>query len=201
MGSRETDSLLERLAPSPDSGDAPRFLVQPSIGAALPVLREIVAMHSAVSHPLAWLHASAKAMELLHVTLRDKSMLLDGGERRFRLTSRDRHLLGQAREILGREFVDPPSLSALARRIGLNTSKLCFGFRHEYGETTSEFVRRQRLAHAKTLLQETELQVREVARRCGYQHHSTFTAAFVRTFGMSPKGMRRIAEAARRTAA
>jgi hypothetical protein len=94
MGSRETDSLLERLAPSPDSGDAPRFLVQPSIGAALPVLREIVAMHSAVSHPLAWLHASAKAMELLHVTLRDKSMLLDGGERRFRLTSRDRHLLG-----------------------------------------------------------------------------------------------------------
>jgi AraC-like DNA-binding protein len=189
IGSTAVDGLLEHLSSRSDRR-TPGFVIQPSLGCAAPVLRDILKLQSPQVDPLVWLQASTKAHELLYVTLRDARTLAGVPQERVRLTSRDRRLLQTAREILTREFVEPPPLGVLARRVGLNASKLCFGFRREFGETTSEFVRRLRLGHAKTLLEQTDLQIREVARRSGYQHHSTFTAAFVRDFGVSPKQVR-----------
>jgi hypothetical protein len=60
-----------------------------------------------------------------------------------------------------------------------------------FGETTAEFVRRQRLEFAQELLRSSELQVQQIARRAGYAHHGSFTAAFTRQFGHSPKKVSR----------
>ena len=79
----------------------------------------------------------------------------------------------------------------LARRAGMNYSKLCSGFHQLFGETTAEFVRRQRLEFAHELLRTTDLQVQQIAQRAGYAHHGSFTAAFTRLFGYSPKKARR----------
>ena len=77
----------------------------------------------------------------------------------------------------------------------MNSSKLCSGFRQVFGETTAEFVRRQRLEFAHELLRSSELQVQQIARRAGYAHHGSFTAAFTRQFGYSPKKVSRATSA------
>ena len=169
-------------------GDAPRFRVNPQIGATVPILRDIVGAQR--DAPLHWLYTSAKANELLYTTLSNVGCFAETAPR-IRLTARDRQQLRMVRDSLAAECTSPPSLHVLARRAGMNNSKLCFGFRLMFGESTSEFVRRRRLEFAHELLRLSDLQVQQVAQRAGYAHHGSFTAAFTRQFGHAPKEVRR----------
>jgi AraC-like DNA-binding protein len=189
IGGADAAALLEGLAAGESSLGSPRFQVSSQIGALLPVLKEIVRIER--RDPLDWLLAVAKAHELLHASLRNAGALRAEPTVAPRLSARDRHLLALARDVLAQEFVTPPGLAALARRVGMSATRLSSGFGAEFGETMSEFVRRRRFEVARELLASSDLQVREVARRVGYQHHSTFTAAFTRHFGVAPKRLRR----------
>jgi AraC-like DNA-binding protein len=163
----------------------PRYRAGPHIGATIPLLRDIVRANP--DDPLHWLYACAKANELLYVTLSNVGAFVPPGGGRLKLTGRDRKQLHMIRDTLAADFVAPPRLPSLARRAGMNYSKVCSGFRLLFGETTAEFLRRQRLEFARELLRTSDLQVQQVARRAGYAHHGSFTAAFTRQFGYSPK--------------
>jgi AraC-like DNA-binding protein len=167
----------------------PRYRSGPHIGATVPLLRDIVRANR--DDPLHWLYACAKANELLYVTLSNMGTFAPQGDGRLKLTGRDRRQLHTVHDALAADFVDPPRLPDLARRAGMNYSKLCGGFRQLFGETTAEFVRRQRLEFAHELLRTSDLQVQQIARRAGYAHHGSFTAAFTRQFGYSPKKVSR----------
>ena len=56
--------------------------------------------------------------------------------------------------------------------------------------SVSQCVREVRLETALGLLQTTELQVSEIAGRCGYESHSRFSAAFRERFGFAPSHLR-----------
>lgn len=185
--------LLEAIAGPVEDRSIPRFRICPRIGAMIPVLREIV--RARAQDPLHWMLTSARAHELLYLTLRSAELM--GGEcaAAVRLTSRDRRLLGEVRDLLADRYVSPPPLAELARRFGMSPARVCSGFRVQFGESTSEFVRRRRMDVARELLQQPGFQVRQVARAVGYSHHSTFTAAFARHFGVSPKVLRQRAAA------
>lgn len=181
------------LALSGDGNEVliPRFRTGPRIGATVPVLRDIIGAKR--DDPLHWLYASAKANELLYATLSNTGFLIPQEARHLKLTARNRAQLYTIRDALAAEFTTPPPLAMLARRAGMNSSKLCSGFRYLFGETTSAFVRRQRLELAHELLRNSDLQVQQIARRAGYAHHGSFTAAFTRQFGYAPKEVRRSA--------
>lgn len=102
------------------------------------------------------------------------------------LFAADRRHLEEARDILKEEAVSPPSIPELARRVGLNTTKLKRGFRECYGTTLFEFVRQVRMESAYTLLLEEGLSVSETALFVGYSSFSAFTKAFSRYFGFLP---------------
>jgi AraC-like DNA-binding protein len=189
VGGLEAATLLDELAVEDLVFTAPRFRTSPRIGEMVPVLKDIVRMGH--RGPTDWLIATAKAHELLHVTLRNARLLDADNAQPPSLNERDHRRVAQAREILRDEFTAPPALGTLAHRVGLNTSRLCAGFKLQFGETTSSFIRHQRLELARKLLGTTDLQVREIARRVGYRHHGTFTAAFTRHFGIAPKLIRR----------
>lgn len=176
------DSMLSRVEGAPL---IPCFRAGPHIGATIPLLRDIVRADR--SDPLHWLYACAKSNELLYVTLSNSREFAPAEHGRLKLTGRDRKQLHVIRDTLASEFVAPPRLPVLARRAGMNYSKLCSGFHQLFGETTAEFVRRQRLEFAHELLRTSDLQVQQIARRAGYAHHGSFTAAFTRQFGYSPK--------------
>ena len=89
------------------------------------------------------------------------------------------------------EFADPPTIEALARRVGLNRTKLQGGFKETFGATVFDFCQGRRMERAKDLLREGGMTIAEIAESVGYEHPTNFTAAFRRRFNAAPKDFRR----------
>ncbi|MNG14362.1 Regulatory protein SoxS [compost metagenome] len=54
-----------------------------------------------------------------------------------------------------------------------------------------DYIRQRRLLQARRLLAETNLAIGEVAHRVGYSSQSAFCAAMLKTFGRTPRELRR----------
>jgi AraC-like DNA-binding protein len=79
----------------------------------------------------------------------------------------------------------------LAVRLQVTSGRLVTAFRAKYGMSPREHMMAVRMAHARRLLQETQNSVVDVALACGYEHHSSFTAAYRKAFGEAPIQTRR----------
>ena len=78
------------------------------------------------------------------------------------------------------------TLQSLASRHGLNRSKLARGFRQVYGTTVFDVLHRERLKMACRLLEDSKLQIGEVARAVGYKDATSFSRSFRRHYGVAP---------------
>jgi AraC-like DNA-binding protein len=135
------------------------------------------------------LFMESKALEILALqldTLSSTSPSAGGVQNKEEL---DR--LEEARGILDREFVDPPSLLTLARRVGLNDFKLKRGFREIYHTTVFGYVRMLRMQKARTMLETGDLNVSEVAVATGYTCFGHFSGAFRKRFGIAPRDFKK----------
>ncbi len=92
-----------------------------------------------------------------------------------------------AKEIIIEEMNSPPSLSDLAKMVGLNIKKLKSDFKEFYGVPVFTFLLNYKMELAKKMLQEQQLNVNELALHLGYSTSSHFIAAFKRKFGITPK--------------
>jgi len=126
----------------------------------------------------------------LSSTLGKQKPMASEGER---LTDRDVRLLDKARELLIADLSCPPTITELARAVGVNTSKLKRGFKYLNGMTIFEYAHRHRMEHALQLLCKEHQPVSQVAEAVGYQHQTSFAAAFKAHFGFTPKQARHIA--------
>lgn len=137
------------------------------------------------------LYAEGKAFELLTLSLQ---ALVDAGReqdhRDSGLTQKDLQRLALARQILERDFLQPPSIANLGREVGINEAKLMRAFKHLYGRTIFDFAQQLRMERAKKLLETTDLSVTDIALEVGYEYSSNFTTAFKRHFGITPKAAR-----------
>jgi len=106
-------------------------------------------------------------------------------------SNEERNRLDEARRILEMEFADPPSLLALARRVGLNDFKLKRGFRDLYQTTVFGYVRALRMEKARSMLETGEMNVSEVATFTGYTCFGHFSEAFRKRFGIAPSHFRK----------
>lgn len=166
--------------------ERPSYAVMPSKPNEMHILEAILA--NPFSGSLRTSFARAKAMELLcHSIDRIARQCDPQPSPSLRVTARDRKNVMEAKVILGTEFMSPPTLTNIARRVGLSPKKLGILFSMTCGETLWEYLRRIRIETAKRLLATTDLQVGQVAYEVGYKHHSTFTVAFIEQVGMSPK--------------
>jgi AraC-like DNA-binding protein len=189
---RYATQLLDSLArEGPLSAGAPHFRLRPQHSDTIRIVGEVLRARG--DSPLNWLYCTAKANELLYVSLNDAQQNVVDDHRVPHGSDSDQRLINQARDLLESQFAAPPRLSVLARRVGMNHTKLCALFKCRFGESVFDFVRRRRLEHAYDLLTQSGQQVRQVATAVGYRHHSTFTAAFTRHFGVTPKRARRTA--------
>jgi AraC family transcriptional regulator len=101
--------------------------------------------------------------------------------------------LGNARDVLTTRFVDPPTLTELARVVGVHPVTLSRGFRRHYGCTIGHFIRDLRVRLAARQLVETETSVGEIAAGAGFFDHSHFVRAFKRLMTTTPLEYRRTA--------
>jgi len=136
-------------------------------------------------------YLEAKVTELLCLFFGSVAQDCERGERVTPVLHSDRERLYHAREILCASFFDPPTISALARAVGTNRTKLQSGFKETFGVTIFEFCHSRRMVRARELLHDHGLSIGEVATAVGYDHPTNFTAAFRRYFKQPPKQMRR----------
>jgi AraC family transcriptional activator of pyochelin receptor len=142
-------------------------------------------LNCALEGSLRRLFMESKALEILTFQL---DALSSSKRREPAGRSRDeRNRLEEARRIIEREFVDPPSLMTLARRVGLNDFKLKRGFRELYRTTVFGYVRTLRMEKAWMMLETGELNVSEVALAIGYTCFGHFAEAFRNRFGVTPR--------------
>lgn len=145
-----------------------------------------------VSGPLMPRWLEAKFDELLCVGLQilkndQASVAPSAGTRP--LPSEDK--IRRARNILSREYANPPSLPELSRKLGISETQLKAGFKSMTGTTVLQYCIRKRIDAARLLLQENHHSISEIADIVGYQDHSAFSRAFQRLSGCSPRQWRR----------
>ncbi|PKG39101.1 helix-turn-helix transcriptional regulator [Psychromonas sp. Urea-02u-13] len=94
--------------------------------------------------------------------------------------------LESAIDILDKEFVLPPTITQLARRIGTNETSLKQWFRKEFNTTVHQYIIQQKMSKAAKLLALKEHSISHIALEVGYSNHGHFAATFKKEFGCSP---------------
>jgi transcriptional regulator GlxA family with amidase domain len=77
-------------------------------------------------------------------------------------------------------------LAHIAARVGVSLRTLQAAAQSYRGMTLTEMLRRSLMAEAQRLLGDTDLSLREIAARCGYDDPSSFSRDFKRVYGMAP---------------
>jgi AraC-like DNA-binding protein len=103
---------------------------------------------------------------------------------------RDLDLAQAALARLDRDYRRPPPFGDLAREIGTNQNKLKAVFKEAFGITMADYCLERRVREAQQLLLEASLTIAQVAERVGYEHQSSFAAAFRGHVGMTPRAYR-----------
>jgi len=84
------------------------------------------------------------------------------------------------------QYLEPHSITELARRVGLHPHYASSLFREAFGQTPTQYLTQYRVAHAQRLLLTSSLTVISVALESGFGSLSRFYSAFARQCGQSP---------------
>jgi AraC-like DNA-binding protein len=84
----------------------------------------------------------------------------------------------------------PSTVGVLASEVALSRSALATRYRQVVGESPMSYLTRTRLAFAASTLRSTDRSLQEIARQVGYATQFSFSNAFKRTFGLSPREYR-----------
>jgi len=103
----------------------------------------------------------------------------------------DRERLVAARDLINTRLTNPPSLSEVAKHVGLNEYKLKRGFKEMFGVTVYGYLTEQRLETARRALLDTDKTAAEVAFELGYATPQHFHNAFKKRFGVTPNSVRK----------
>lgn len=105
-------------------------------------------------------------------------------EHKSKLQHRDKLL--EVKNILQTNLDNPPSLTALSKQIGLNTTTLKKEFKAIFGVPVFKYLQNERLESAHKLISAQKATVREAAWQVGYDSLSSFSNAFAKKFGYRP---------------
>lgn len=100
----------------------------------------------------------------------------------------ERERMLHARDLMMTHYAKSLTIAWLCANVGTNEFKIKQGFREMFGTSPYRMLTDIRMAKAWELL-ETGLHVSTVAYRVGYQHLSSFSAAFERYYGKTPKSV------------
>jgi AraC family transcriptional regulator len=122
--------------------------------------------------------------------------LVNGHAVRHRPVQLSRGGLGSARlrkikELVHAKIGDDLSLDEMAQAVGLSTAHFARMFRKSTGATPHQFVLRQRLERAKTMLRARDARVLDVAVACGFKTQQHFAQVFRDLWGVSPTDYRK----------
>jgi AraC-like DNA-binding protein len=101
-------------------------------------------------------------------------------------------LASRADQYVRHRFHEPLTTALVARRLRCNPDYLGRAFRAAYGKTLTHLIHERRVHHARKLLLESNLNVGEISRECGFDDAGYFRRVFKRQEGMTPLAYRRL---------
>ncbi len=104
----------------------------------------------------------------------------------FPLRPPEREQVHGVRDILLSDLANPPSLTMLAKAVGLNPNKLNQVFRQEFGMTVFAWYRMTRIERCRELLEQGQLNIDETAQALGFHDTPHFIRLFKQYFGKTP---------------
>ena len=89
-------------------------------------------------------------------------------------------------------YSDPEiSMAAIAESFDLSTTRLSLSFKEKTGMTPLEYLTLLRCEHAKSLLEQTDLSIRDIGIQVGYYDSGSFIRRFKQITGTTPLQYRR----------
>ena len=88
-------------------------------------------------------------------------------------------------------YMDDIDLGILAQKYGISSAYLTKIFRKYHGDTPLKYLTDIRIFHAKHLLRNTELTIKEISERVGYTDQFHFSRVFHKVTGTSPSIFRK----------
>jgi AraC-like DNA-binding protein len=133
------------------------------------------------------IYLESKALEIAALLLEQEQVVQQGRRSPRTLKPDEVDRIHHAHTILLQNLEQPPSLSALARQVGLNDKSLKQGFRQVFGKPVFSYLHDYRMEQAQQLLLRGELKVGEVMQKVGFRDRGYFAAAFRKKFGVNPR--------------
>lgn len=91
-----------------------------------------------------------------------------------------------------RHYDKPLTIEDYAALSGRSPSTFRRTFKLKFGTTPRQWIIQKRMEKAKRLLQQTALEVSQIALEVGYENTSHFISAFKKTYGQTPKAMGKV---------
>ncbi len=83
------------------------------------------------------------------------------------------------------------SIKEIAQKIGMSMYYMMHSFKKQTGITITEYKNQLKIAHAKTMLVNTDLSITDIALACGFGNSSYFSKLFMRYVNISPSVYRK----------
>jgi len=137
------------------------------------------------------IYIQSKVLELLFIELNSLADDKKSIKNSIKLDEYDIEAIKKARDILLANMQNPPSIVELAKMVRINDFKLKKGFKEVFQTTPYNLLLDYRLEYAKKLLIESNLNINEIAQKVGYKYTASFSAAFIKKYGVMPKSIMR----------
>jgi AraC family transcriptional activator of pyochelin receptor len=107
------------------------------------------------------------------------------------IESDDRSKLEYVKNLIITDITRHYTIGELSSQSKLNEFKLKQGFKALYGKPLFRYLQDERISKAISLLQTTEMEIREIAIVCGYGWAGNLTAVFRKRYKTTPTQFRR----------
>lgn len=101
-----------------------------------------------------------------------------------------REIMHQAAQYIQENYFEDLTLSMLAEKFNMESSYFSKIFRQELGENVILYITQRRMEKAKEYIENTDINLTEVAFLVGYNDYSYFNRVFKKKLGMSPREYR-----------
>lgn len=101
-------------------------------------------------------------------------------------------LVQEAQFYLEANFADEISINQMAQELQVSPPHLTREFHTHFGQAPIRYLTRLRIEHAIRLLLNSTLDVKKVAKQCGFQSSNYFTKVFHKEVGLSPSRYREL---------
>ena len=110
--------------------------------------------------------------------------------KKIKLKQADIQRIKALKETLSHKQLPHTTIQTLAYEVGMNRTKLQYGFKKLFGVSIYSYQLQLRMEKARKLLAESDKPIKQIAGLAGYNTISSFSAAFKKSFNLSPSQYR-----------